>query len=398
MADTEPELTERQAHLVHALPGTTDDLAEELNIAPSTVRDHLMRVREEEVEIQRDENGVWHLVDESKVRRVSTKHTGTKTREANQYATEMEATILRRLEPKEPLVASQEPTTGHEDVVVHLTDTHMGDVVENERGRDVFNPSICQDQIETFTEKALSLVERMRTHTEFDTCHLLWGGDMLTNENIYDGQAFDIELLLGEQMVATTEALVQQAISFAEEFDTVQVVAQPGNHGKTRASGVSKQANMDLLAYRWIQDRLHDRGVDNVNFLESEATWYRNFEMRGGTWSGHLRHGQDSLVHADATAASSRDWRGWREAHRFDVAYRGHHHQSRVETIMNQYPVIMSPSMKPGSEFAERIGQPDVGVIQKLGTVHGVSDTRPLTWLYVVDNAGVDLPGAPTEE
>lgn len=379
------DLSDRQTHIIHTLPATTAELADELGVSKSTVYDHLSELRKKGVNVTQDDHNVYHLVDEEKVRRVSIKHTGSKTREANDYATEMEAAILRRLKGKEPLVAAQEPDDDTEDVVVHMTDPHMGDVVENERGQEVFNPERCERLIERFTEKCIRMVRRMGPSSRFDTLHLVWGGDMITNENIYDGQAFDIRLMLADQLSRAVDALVQQARTFAEEFDTVQIVAQPGNHGKTRASGVSKQANMDLLAYRWVQDRLIDMGYENINFLESEATWYRNFEMRGGEWTGHARHGQDSLQHVDATAASSRDWRGWQKKHDFDIAYRGHYHDSRIETILNQYPVIMSPSMKPGSDFAERIGQPDVSHRQKLGTIHGVSDTRPLTWLYVID-------------
>ncbi len=350
--------------------------------------DHIAAIRDRGVQIKYDRDAnAYYLDSEEKARRVATKHTGSKTREANDWATEMEAQILRRLKGKEPLVAQQEPSPGQEDLVVHMTDVHMGDVVEDEHGQEVFNSEICERSVEHFTQKVLDLAEMMRSVSYFDTCHLLWGGDILTNENIYDGQAFDIDLMLKDQMARGVDVLVQQAKSLADEFETLQIVAQPGNHGKTRASGVSKQANMDLILYRWVQDRLIEAGYDNIQFIESEAQHYRNFELRGGKWRGHLRHGQNSLTHVDATAASSRDWRGWQTEHGFDVAYRGHYHEPRLEYVLNQYPVIESPSMKPGDEFASKVGSPDVSSRRQLGTVHGTSDDRPITWHYFVDDA-----------
>lgn len=381
---SEPDLTDANKETIHHLPASCDELSAALHISKSSVRDRIAALKKRGIKVQSDDSGTYHLIDEAKVRRVSTKHTGTKTREANEFATEMEAVILRRLKSNPPLVASQNTHDDRQDVVVHMTDTHMGDVVEDETGYELFNPEICRILIQHFTQKVLDLCERKPF--EFDTCHLLWGGDMLTNENIYDGQAFDIRLMLADQMAAIVEALTEQAASFAEYFDTVQIVAQPGNHGKTRASGVSKQANMDLLAYRWVQDRLHDRVYRNVHFLESEATFYRNFEMRDGRWRGHLRHGQDCQKHAASTARSESDWRGWLNKHQFQVAFRGHHHQSRREDVLNKCPVFMSPSMKVGGTFAERIGQPDISEVRKLGTVLGVSDKRPVTWSHVIDD------------
>lgn len=391
--ETDPDapLTDRQAHVVSQLPATTEELVAELGVSKSTVRDHISDLRAKGVEVGHDgRSQCYYLDNDVKTRRVATKHTGSKTREANDWATEMEAAILRRLKAKDPLVAVQDPTPSHEDFVAHLTDVHMGDVVETADGREVFNPDICAASVEHFTEKALELKKRMEAVTEFDTCHLVWGGDMLTNENIYDGQAFDISLMLGDQMARVVDVLTQQAKTFAREFETLQIVWIPGNHGKTRASGVSKQANMDLLAYRWVEDRLAEAGYENVTIAGSEAQHYRNFEMRGGQWRGHLRHGQNSLKHVDATAASSRDWRGWLIHHGFHIAYRGHYHEKRDEDILNEVPVIESPSMKPGDDFAEKIGQPDTSSFRKLGTIHGVSDDRPKTWEFTVDALELD--------
>lgn len=404
-ADTEPEsdpggeleLTGREAQVVDLLAReggeSTQGLAAALGVEPDTAWDYIDSLRGKDVTVEYDPSAkVYFLGDgQAKVRRVATKHTGTKTREANEFATEMETAILRRLKAKEPLRSTPSHHPGNEDVVVHMTDTHMGDVVEDETGREIYNPEICEALVEHYTEKVLDLTGMMESVTEFDTLHLLWGGDMLTNENIYDGQAFDIRQMLADQMASTVDVLTWQAKTFAEHFDAVQIVAQPGNHGKTRASGVSKQANMDLLAYRWVEDRLAEANCDNVRFLQSEATNFRNFEMRDGRWRGHLRHGQDSLQHVDATSSSQSTWRGWWIKHEFDVGYRGHYHVGKREPIMGQWDVIESPSMKPGGEFAEKIGQPDPHVCRKLGTVHGVSDSRPKTWEYEVDDRDLDL-------
>jgi len=386
----DPDLTDRQAELIHHLPGGSETLAEEMCISRSRVRAVICQIRDKGIDIPYDrESKTFYLEGEEKVRRVSIKHTGTKTREANDYVTELEKTILRRLASTDELVAPQNPEPGNEDMVVHFTDLHVGDVVENEHGQEIYNTQIATEVVETVTKNTLKLKETMGRVAEFDTLHVCYGGDMITNENIYDGQAFDIESMLADQMTTAVKALANQLKSFSEQFETVNVICQPGNHGKTRASGVSKQANMDLVSYRWLKDRIAESPYNNLNFKISEATWYKTFDLRGGQWTGFLTHGQDSLKHADSTAASSRDWRGWLNKFGFDIAYRGHYHESRREPIQNGPFVFESPSPKPAGEFADRIGQPSTpSDAKRLATVHGSSDKRPVTWECVIDDLG----------
>ncbi|MFB6236924.1 MAG: winged helix-turn-helix domain-containing protein [Halopenitus sp.] len=390
------ELSERQSHIASILVDeakSSSELANKLGVEQSTIRGHIDSLRDRGVEIEYDpKSNKFYVKNKKKVRRITTKATQTITREANEFATNQEATIIRRLDGKRALKADLTREPENQDVVVFLTDVHIGDVVEktiNGNTVEVFNSSIAVECIEHFTQEVINYIHQIVPEGKVDTVHLLWGGDIITNENIYDGQAWHVKEQLADQLSIAVDTLTQQAKTFAEEFDTLQVVAQPGNHGKTRASGVSKQANMDLLLYRWIQDRLIECGYENINFIESDAEWHINFDMRGGKMRGHLRHGHQSLKHVDSTGASSRDWRGWWAENRFDVAYRGHYHEYRREPIMNAYPVVEGPSMKPGSDFSSKIGQPDVSNYKKLGVVHGVSDKRPITWNKVIDD--IDL-------
>jgi len=388
MVDT-AELSDKQREVIHHLPADKHTLSEELGVAPTTVNSRISTLRDNGVQVVWDrQNSLYHLADQPKVRRVSTKHTGTKTREANNYVTEVEKSILRRLKGSDELVAPQTPTSGNEDMVLHFTDLHIGDVVEDETGTEIYNTDLAKGVVETVTKQTLKLKETMGGVADFDTLHVLYGGDIITNENIYDGQAFDIESMLLEQMTTAVNALTRQLKSFAEAFDTVNVIAQPGNHGKTRASGVSKQANMDLVTYRWIDDRLRESPYSNIDFTTSEAKWYRTFGLRGGKWTGFMTHGQDAQAHVDATAASSRDWRGWLNEFDFDVGYRGHYHSAKMENVQNGPMVIESPSPKPGDEWVSKIGMGSVDgeIPKRLATVHGVSDTRPMTWQCFIDD------------
>ncbi len=384
------ELSERQRELIHYLPASGPELAERMGVTTSTIHDHVADIRSKGYNLPYDaENGVYAAPDNQKSRRVSTKNTGQKTREANDFVTAVEETVLRRLKGKDELIAPQKPSPGNEDMVVHVTDLHMGDVVEDQRGNVIYSPEIAVEVMDHITGKTLQLRDLMANVAEFDTIHVLYGGDMITNENIYDGQAYDIRTMLADQMTDAVNVMTRQIKSFADQFETVNVVCQPGNHGKTRASGVSKQANMDLVCYRWLDDRLRESKYDNVHFTTAEATWFRTFSMRGGTWKGFLTHGQDSLEHIGTSSGRNR-WRGWLNEQNFDVGYRGHYHESKREPIQNGPMVYESPSPKPADEWTSRIGKGSVEPPHKrLATVHGVSDKRPVTWEFIIDDSGM---------
>lgn len=388
------DLTEREQQLIHFLPMSAKNLADRIDVAPSTVRDYITDIRDKGYNIPYDsENGVYAAPESPKARRVSTKNTGQKTKEANNYITNIEKTVIRRLEGKKELVEAQEPTPGNEDMVLHVTDLHIGDRVEDQRGNIIYSTNIAINVMEHITQKTLNLCNLMGNIADFDTIHVLYGGDMITNENIYDGQAYDIEKMLADQMTNAVNVMTNQIKSFSEHFDTVNVVCQPGNHGKTRASGVSKQANMDLVTYRWVDDRIRESDYDNINFAVSDATWFRTFPLRGGEWKGFLTHGQDSLEHIGTNTGRNR-WRGWLNEQGFDVGYRGHYHESKREPIQNGPMIYESPSPKPADEWTSRIGKGSVEPPHKrLATVHGVSDKRPVTWEFVIDDSGMTKDG-----
>ena len=86
--------------------------------------------------------------------------------------------------------------------------------------------------------------------------------------------------------------------AYAGAFDSVEVICQIGNHGDIRASGTSKQANADLIAYKNLRNTiaaLRDRHGEfqNLAMQIGEARGYRNFSMRGWKLTCLHRHGQD---------------------------------------------------------------------------------------------------------
>lgn len=397
MTDSLPDLTDRQLEFISYLPASTPEIADEMRIEHTSVENHRHRIgrkfddadTDASLEYDRSANQ-WYLVGDAapSVRRLSTQAKQSITRDVNEYRTEMEAAILRRLERREPLRAIPDPEPGTQDLVVAMGDVHVGDSVEA-NGREVYNPKIAAASVLEVTRKVLVLKERLSPVTEFNDIHVVWTGDMVTGMDVYKGQAFKIKLGLSDQLALAVEVLTHQIDTFSEHFDTVTVSAVPGNHGLDRSSYSSGQANQDLNAYRWVADRLLDAGIDNVDFHISEGEHSINREIRGHNY--HLRHGQAEQTHVDATARSQADQRGLLYATDFDIQIRGHYHQERTESVLNAADVFTTPSPKPGDEFAEMIGQPDCSEHRRLAKVWRIDDKRASFGIHTIDDIDLEM-------
>ncbi len=383
------ELTPAQRRVAKQLPATVDEVSAALNISESTVRDHISGIRESGFAVVND-SGAYYLASQlaSRKQHPSNYNTRSKpsktqqTRAANNHLAELNDRLCDILDRSTPAVAdgglAYDPS--NEDVVIHRSDDHIGAEVHDEHGNRVFNSEIAAERVRSVTDSVMDLIDReSKADRDYDTAHLLLGGDTVTGENIYSHQPHEIDLTLDQQIDVACELYMEQIKRLAVRFPSVQVVCQAGNHGELRADGMSENANADKLVYMMLDRMVRmDKCLDNVTFIRSDATRFINFALRDGQHRAHLRHGQNSLSHI-GTSSGQNKWRGWQIKHGFDIAYRGHYHEFKLEHVMNR-PVLMSGSICPPSDYEESLSVWS----EPAATVHSVSDDYPLCWLYPI--------------
>ena len=413
------KLNGRQRDVAEYLPANYTEIAEHFGIGESTARDHVRGIKNKVGLDKRVIDGKAkfypkgeapappeHPTNKNKNNRSSIYGKQAITKKANKELHRLNKRLTRLLNNTKPAVADggHPINPGHEDVVIHVTDDHHGDVVSDEFGNEIFGPEISLKRAEHRVTNTLEKVERQRrAGYEFDTVNYLMGGDIVTGAGIYEGQAHEVVLSLNEQIDQSTTIHLDQIRRLSEEFDAVQVVCQTGNHGEIRVSGSSKEANADDIVYRMLDLAVRESEMENVTFIRNDHTGFTNFRMRNDPekdqktadalglnsvdelaeenrsgWTGHLRHGDNALEHI-GTSSSKRKWRGWKLDHEFDIAYRGHYHQPSRDMV-REAPVIMSGSIKPASDFEESISEWSVPA----ATIHGVSDSEVMTWSHDV--------------
>ncbi|AAL54960.1 metallo-dependent phosphatase domain protein [Halophage HF1] len=383
-------LTPTELDIIDYFPATYAALSDEFGFSESTARDHISSIERKgaplakrridggKVEAYMRDVEKEHPTNQNETREYGSTTKATKTKRLNKTAGSLSRRLDKVLNNTEPAISAVPLSEGgEEDVVIHVTDDHIGDVLENEFGNEVFNTEIALERIRYRTQKTLELIERQRkAGWDFHTVHYVMGGDIITGSGIYRGQAWEVELNFNEQVDLAAQVHFEQIRTLAENFDAVQVVCQTGNHGEIRINGSSQKANGDDIVYRMLDAVVRASEYENITFIRNDRTGFTNFEIRGH--KAHIRHGQNAAEHI-GTSAAKRDWRGWLLQHDFDIAYAGHYHTQGVDRVMN-VPVIRSGSIKPPGDFEESIAEWSMPG----ATIHGVSDSLPLTWLYDV--------------
>jgi DNA-binding transcriptional ArsR family regulator len=397
MTDT-GSLTQKQQQVLTLLdqPISSAEIAETLGgISKSTVRDHLSAIRAAGVPLGQkyDEDGTpkYFRTDQTQAKLDSerpelTSSKAAHTKKKKEVLLAVQDWLENDLSGRRSASADEglNVRESNEDMVVHRTDDHLGAFYEDEYSNVIFDEEIAAERVREINDRVFRLKERQeQSGINFDTLHLVLGGDIVHGEGIHEDQPWESCLTLIDQIALGADLYMEFIDRARQEFESVQVVCQNGNHGELRGDGMSPDANADDVVYLMLQKRILDRGYDNVTMRAPEGGFFTNFPIRGSSLSecehrGHLRHGQKSLYHVGTSSGENR-WRGWKAKHGFDIAYRGHYHTFRHETLDN-VPIIMAGSICPPDDYEESMAVWD----EPGAYVHGASDKYPITWNYPV--------------
>jgi DNA-binding CsgD family transcriptional regulator len=389
--DPSPDaLTDREEYIVRELQtGTTvDELAADLEERASVITQHLRDIKREGWQVYIDGSAEQVSIEGEHTLR-SSEHKGTRTRKANRWWELRHNELVKQWKGIGTPDVSLSATAGNEDWVTHMTDLHAGDLVRGYDDSVVHETEDLPPIIDHITDRSLALSQKHGS--EYDTAYLLWGGDFITNEGIYEGQHENLDAWLDEQVDTLHGPLLRQIKTFSREFDNVVVVGQAGNHGDIRADGSSKQANADLLLYKSIRNTVGELAevgfCENVAFNIGRAGSPTPFWIRDGEIHGQLRHGQDRKPQAE-TSARKKEWLSTvidslNFGQAVDIIWMGHYHVSgRIP--WNGPPIFVTASPLPVGEYPRKLGEVDGLNEPDIATCHGVSDDG-VTGVYPID-------------
>lgn len=287
------------------------------------------------------------------------------------------ALIVGAPEPVKPPKREQR-TRDAETCLIHFGDWQTGKVSES------YSTDVAIERVHTVVNKVRRITEIQRADHPVPHCVVLFGGDMVEGQGIFPGQAHETDSTSYQQLFVATRLMTDVVLSLLEDFDTVEVYAVPGNHGRLGRKGdEARETNLDNIAYGFAQQYLASQ--ERCTWHDA-GHWYQHVTI--GNYSALLVHGDQvkgfSGTPAFAIARKCTAWASGAIPVEFQDVFIGHYHQNLVVTLPGGGCVRMVPSTESGSQYASEFmaakGRPG----QRLVFIHperGIVTADYLIWL-----------------
>lgn len=266
-------------------------------------------------------------------------------------------------------------------LVIHFTDWHIGRIVRDEEGNELYNTQIFKARIDKLLEEIIFLVdEYVKKGTPIKDAVIISTGDILDGMGIYSTQETQSELSPPFQVMMAVETIKNFILSLTKRKLTVRFYGVRGNHGEIRGAGGRQKdpnANWDMQLYLILDFWSRSIKSEKIQIYYSELD-YLNFEIQG--WKYHIRH---IAPQQSETSAGKARFLGWARKHKCDVLVYGHYHHYAI-TDRSGVTVIRGGSMTGADEYSEQLAEES----EPIQVIWGCSQKRPVTFMYAIDLGG----------
>lgn len=259
---------------------------------------------------------------------------------------------------------------GGEVALLHLTDTHVGAKTAS------FSTEVAGQRIRDAVTKAIALTDIQRADHPVDHCVVMLGGDLIEQTAQFPLQSWGVDGSTFKQIFDAAGFISEGLLSLLSHFQTVEVYAVPGNHGrvgkgKGRASTEYESAtNWDSICFRIMRDQLAPQ--KRLTWHESDS-WYQLVQI--GEYRALLHHGDTIRGFGGNIPAYGilRKHLSWSAGvmPEFRDAYLGHFHIAMTLPLANGTGrVFVTPSLVSDSNYAKEWVASTSVPAQRLHFVH----------------------------
>lgn len=213
----------------------------------------------------------------------------------------IERTVMARKPVPVEVPGPRKYTTDDHLLMPCISDVHIGELILHEEtgGLGQYDWPTFLRRYEAYKDGfSVILNDILRKAMPIRNAVVAVHGDIGTNEDIYAGQAFHIDLLALDQLFSGADYLSALLLFIASQCERVDVHFVPGNHGRLRNSSL----NLDVVMYKIISRTV--AAQPNLNVYNS-TTHYAAWRVDKN--SGHVAYpeGCDQahdffLIHGDA--------------------------------------------------------------------------------------------------
>jgi hypothetical protein len=248
----------------------------------------------------------------------------------------------------------------------HLTDWQGG------KRTETYDREIMHRRIEKYVEKATEITDIQRADHPVKHGVLLFTGDMVEGVSIFPGQVWELDGTLYEQMFDVADLMIWTITQALHTYETVEVVAEYGNHGRLgrKGDGIKASDNVDRMVYNIVKQRLAHE--PRLTKFQTSGDWYQHFTI--GNYSAMAIHGDEiksfgGNIPAYGILRKANQWASG-VLPSFRDLYIGHYHQAMQLQMANGGSVFMTGSPESDNiyahEFVAATGDPS----QRLHFIH----------------------------
>jgi hypothetical protein len=263
------------------------------------------------------------------------------------YQAAYDASLLTVPVKIKPPVADKRTKRG-EVALWHMTDWQGAKLTTS------YNSEVMKERVRLFVTKALKITEIQRADHAVKDCVIMFGGDMVEGLFNFPTQPHEIDQTLFGQFT-TVAGLIREVVGAAlENYETVTVVAEWGNHGRlgSKRDAIPKADNLDRMCYELARQRLES---------EPRLTWNDCPEdiqrVEIGNYRALLMHGDEvgrtGFASPAAWQAAGNRWKAGAYDWEFQDIYLGHYHKNSEEGLADGLSAIYwTGSTESGNRYA----------------------------------------------
>lgn len=278
-----------------------------------------------------------------------------------------------------------------EEAVLVLSDMHTGMVNEiydpiTQRKIVTYNEAIRQQEALYLRDSIFEIHEILSKSYNLKTLHIFMLGDMITNDRIFDGQAFEIDRPYGQQVWDTVRDLTNLINQMKDRFENIHIIGAVGNHGRSNPNTYEEpvENNFEWSLYKMIQQTFNNDPrvrveVPNTRFYSTSILGHTYYMSHGDSFRGFSRNAVDKAARDVLNALIPDLPQG------FDVYIMGHMHSAEKMDLNERSSLLINGSWIPRDQYGykmfRRYSKPQQWFF-------GVSEGRPITWAYALDLKG----------
>lgn len=218
-----------------------------------------------------------------------------------------------------------------------------------------YNSDVMKRRVFQFCDKAARITEIHRADHPVKHCTIAFGGDMIEGVQIFPSQPFEIDQTIFGQYVTVSKLLtdvVRRALSI---YDTVQVVAEWGNHGRmgSKRAVIPNSDNLDRMTYELARQLLE--GEHRLTWPENGAEDIQRIEI--GAYRALLIHGDEigrsGMASPNTIVQHANRWKSGAYAWDFRDVYSNHFHSHAEYPMANgEGAVFQTGSTESDNRYA----------------------------------------------